>query len=240
MKTLAIGIGARILKNGGDKWRAKSLRRRPQHQLKSVVACALLLLAQTVPLTPASADPPAEPGSGVTFEPPTVPAHELPPPPTVPAAGTIVPPEIMSALAPVTNPTYALLDISQTGEINVGGSSSWTNTGNLIVYSTNPLMNTATLTAQLIVNPANTSITTILPSNVSIAGAISNLNLVLNAGSIYNAGSITSAGALSMHADVIANVAVPAAMSQPVMSAVDVVNMVSPTILNQGLITSAL
>ena len=239
MKTLATGISNRIQKIRKITARKKNLPN-SSSRLSSIMACAILMLAQTVPLTPALADPSTESGSGISFEPPTIPAHELPPPPSVPAAGTIVPPEILSTLAPVQNPTYALLDISQTGEINIGGASSWVNTGNLVVYSTNPLMNTATLTAQTIINPANTSITTILPPNLNIAGAISNLNLLLNAGSIYNAGSIASAGTLTMHADVIANVAVPTAVTPPVMSAIDAVNIVSPTILNQGIIASAL
>ena len=202
-------------------------------------ACVLLSLANNLPMAIAQETASAPPTGAGTIE-AFVPLPQNAPSPTVPTSSLVITPEIAAALAPVQNANRIILDIAQTGgQINVSGANTWTNDSNLIVISTSSLFQTATLSAQTIFNPANTSISTIIPADLSITGAISNLNLVLTAGSIYNAGIISSAGSLAMQANVIANVAIPT-MALPIMQSVDVMSMVAPTILNQGVISSAL
>jgi YVTN family beta-propeller protein len=112
-----------------------------------------------------------------------------------------------------------------------------TNSGNLYLYSTNPALHTGSIDAANILNNRTGLLSSVLPSTFANLGAITSLNLDLNAlDSIINAGIIRSSGALTLTAG---NSIVNSGIAS-VMSATNNINLLANNITNQGVISSAL
>ncbi len=179
------------------------------NKLSALISCAFILLQ---PFTAVFADP-ITGTDPVAVSPVSsgAPAQA----PQVPALSSTVTPEIASLLTPAANQQQTILDVALTGgTINFTGD--FVNKDNLYIISTSSQYLTANLFASgNIVNAANASISTLIPTGVT--GAISGLNLVLTAGAnIINAGTISSAGSLAMNAgNAIINTVVP--QTQPVV-----------------------
>lgn len=143
----------------------------------------------------------------------------------------------------VTEGATAVFNFGSSGTLNLSGN--FNNSGTVSIVSTNPTITNATISATNISNAANSSISTIIPTNFTgLTGLVSNLSLTLNAlNTITNAGSITSAGNLSVLAGTsITNGAMAAitatAAIQPVMQAMGTLNITTPNLTNMGLIDS--
>ncbi|MBX9571288.1 MAG: hypothetical protein K2X77_20495 [Candidatus Obscuribacterales bacterium] len=219
------------LKNFAGKKQKKESRK------ASIVISATLILhaqlcfplvtkAQTSPIAPTTESIPAsEHGSPL-------------PPPQAPGASNVLTPEITSLLVPSANQTQTIFDVGNTQ--GVLHFTDLINTDSLHIVSTNAQYSTATIFASGNIINAGT-ITTLIPTGFT--GAISNLNLVLNAGgSIFNSGTISSAGSLNLTAgNVIVNVVTPQLpQSIPVMQAQTDLVMQATSIINQGTINSAI
>lgn len=205
--------------------------------LSALVSCAFFLLqpfsmAAFAELIPQQTDPAALPSPTTGSPSPT---------PTVPSLSTVITPEIANLLAPSGNQQQTILDIAQHGG-TLTFSGDFVNNNNLHIISTSSQYLTANIFATgNIINAANASISTLVPTGYS--GAVPGLNLVLSAGSnIINAGTITSAGSLSMNAgNSIINMIAPQAPSvAPMMQAQTDISMQAASIINQGIVQSAL
>lgn len=120
-------------------------------------------------------------------------------------------------------------------------SANLSNSGSFYAYSSNPAVNTATISASNINNSG--LLTTFLPNlpELSITRAVANLNLSLSAtGDIINTGTISSAGSLTAAAGRNAINALPAGAGgpSPIMRAVSGVNLQAAAIVNQGVLAS--
>lgn len=216
--------------------------------------CQFLLpwgaLAQTAPSTGSSYNGTASGGSMQTTSTATAPA------PVVPTANisgaplptkAVISPDLAASISNgVTNSGNVVIDFGALqGGVLDHGSSNFTNSGTIYAISTNPAITTATISAQNIYNQAGATITTVAPSGIlaQYSNIVANLNLVLNAvQSVVNAGTISSAGNLTVNAGTSIINALPtnvaSTVPQPVMQAMNNVNLNSASIANAGLIQS--
>lgn len=130
-----------------------------------------------------------------------------------------------------------VIDFGQSPVLNISGD--FTNFGTVYAISTNPLVTTATISAQNIVNQPGAVITTVLPVQglPGVTNALTGLNLVINSiANIINYGTISSAGSLTVTVGgAIHNLAGLSGVS-PVMSAMQNLNLQASSIVNQGAI----
>lgn len=161
---------------------------------------------------------------------------------------SVISPDLHAAMSNgITSSGNVVIDFGTLpGGVLDHGSNNFINTGTIYAISTNPAITTATLQAQNIYNQSGATITTIAPAGVlaQYANLISGLNLVLNASqNVVNAGVISSAGNLTVNAGASIINALPSTLAstaapQPVMQAVNNVNLNSTMLANAGLIQS--
>lgn len=190
---------------------------------------------------------------------------------------TAIAPPIIETSAPTVSPTlsatviesvipqdsHVIVDFATQPTFHFEGD--FTNNGTIYAISTNPTVQTGTISAQNIVNAQGATITTVLPSTglPGITNALANFNLILNAvQNLTNAGTISSSGNLTMTAgNVIQNIgaitsggnltatagtqiinSLPAGVAgtAPVMQALNNVNLTAPNVTNIGSIVSQL
>ena len=168
--------------------------------------------------------------------PPATPA--VPPPPQIIDAATYT----GSSLSVGAGQTV-ILDFGSQSSLQLTGDIL--NAGLLYAISTNPLVNTASFSANNITNQQGAVFSSVLPSGMfsNINPTVGQLSLVLTAvQNIVNAGSIMSSGSLSLNAGGTIVNALPAGMSgpSPIMQAMSAVNLaaLSGNITNAGLISS--
>lgn len=128
----------------------------------------------------------------------------------------------------VSGGTTYVLNLSG-GLLNLSGNLS--NSGTLYVVSTNPALQSATISANNIYNYQGALLTTILPPGglPGIASPVMNLSLNLQAiNTIFNQGTISSAGALSMQAQNIIN-------SGAMTASLGALNAYTQNLINSGI-----
>jgi hypothetical protein len=158
--------------------------------------------------------------------------------PTVPSEGT-------SNLV-VGQAEQFVLDVSQGGVLNISGDIF--NSGTLYAISTNPAVTTASISAENIYNFAGATISTVLPQSLAAHYEyfVPNLSLSLTArNNLVNAGTIASAGNLNLAAGGSITNSLPGDLSQiaattAVMQAIQNVNIMASSIVNNGTIVSQL
>ena len=135
----------------------------------------------------------------------------------------------------------AIDKLTTTSTLNLAGNL--TNAGNLYVVSNNPAFTTATINAINIANQKGALISTMLPAGLlsGYSNLVPNLSLQLNAiNNIVNAGIIKSAGNLGLTAGGSIINALPTGVTgpNPVLQAMNHVNLNAANIVNQGVIAS--
>lgn len=124
-----------------------------------------------------------------------------------------------------------LQNFSDQASLNLAGNL--TNSGKLVVFSTNPAQAQAAFSAANIYNQPGALISSM---GSGVAGALGSVDLTLSAlGEIVNSGTIISSGSLNLSANSIVN-ALPANVSgaQPLISAYQNLNMQAASVVNQG------
>jgi hypothetical protein len=125
------------------------------------------------------------------------------------------------------------------GIANLSISGNLTNSGKFFAVSTNAAVNTASISAASILNKADASITTVLPSSglPGFSNAIADLNLRLSAlSTIVNEGTISSAGDLVVAADAVINGSGAVSQTAARMTAAGNLTILAPSVSNSGII----
>lgn len=165
--------------------------------------------------------------------------------PNVPST-TNVPTSVLNSIAtqPTVNNsgnvTINVADLQNPGVLSYG-TSNFSNTGSLVLYSTNPNVTTATISANNIVNGVGASIATV--SNLAGFTNLVPLSLSLVATSnIVNMGRIESVANLNMTAGAAIYNSLPqsSVATVPAISALGNININTGSLFNNGVISSTL
>ena len=153
---------------------------------------------------------------------------------------SIAPSQMTSGLSLVRGQTE-VIDVSTTPVLTLNGD--FNNQGTIYLVSTNPLVNSVSISAQNIIDWTGALLTTVLPSGglPGYQNAINNLSLALVASeNIVNDGTITSAGNLTALAGgSITNAPGAGAPSgEASVQAVAELNLLSASVANQGVVSS--